>query len=94
MGARLFISNLAFQTTEDDLRQLFAKVGTVVSVTVEIARHTGLSKGVGYVEMEKSEDAQDAISQLNGHSLNDRAIRVDWAPQFEDHDPGQQGRQS
>ncbi len=86
MGARLFICNLAFQTTDDDLRQLFAKVGAVVSVTVEIARNTGLSKGVAYVEMEKSEDAQNAISRLNGHLLDDRAIRVDWAPQFGDHD--------
>ena len=91
MGPRPFISNLAFQTTEDDLRQLFAKVETVVSVTVEIARNTGLSKGVAYIEMEKSEDAQKAISRLNGHSLNDRAIRVDWAPQLEDHDAGGQG---
>jgi RNA recognition motif-containing protein len=91
MGTRIFVCNLAFQTTEQDLRQLFAKVGTVLSVTVEIARNTGLSKGVGYVEMDKSEDAQKAISQLNGHSLNDRAIRVDWAPQFEDHDVGRQG---
>jgi len=91
MSARLFVSNLAFQTTDEDLRQLFAKVGTVLSVTVEIARNTGLSKGVGYVEMEKSEDAQKAINQLNGRSLNNRAIRVDWAPQFEDHDAGRQG---
>lgn len=94
MSTRLFVANLAFQTTENDLRQLFAQIGTVVSITLEVAHKTGLSKGVGYVEMEKSEDAQKAISQLNGHSLNNRSIRIDWAQELGGPGASQQDRQS
>ncbi len=79
MSTRLFVGNLSYQTTEDDLRQLFAGVANVASVTVVMERDTGRSKGFGFVEMASPEDAQKAISELNGQSLHNRTIRVDLA---------------
>lgn len=88
MGTRLFVGNLSYQTTEDDLRQLFAGVANVTSVTVVTERETGRSKGFGFVEMATQEDAQKAIGELNGQSLHNRTIRVDLARPREERGPG------
>jgi RNA recognition motif-containing protein len=88
MSTRLFVGNLSYQTTEDDLRQLFAGVAAVSSVTVVTERDSGRSKGFAFVEMASPEDAQKAIGELNGHSLHDRTIRVDLARPREDRGGG------
>jgi RNA recognition motif-containing protein len=79
MSTRLFVGNLSYQTTEDDLRQLFAGVANVASVTLVSERDSGRSKGFAFVEMATAEDAQKAINELNGQTLHDRTIRVDLA---------------
>lgn len=91
MSTRLFVGNLSYQTTEDDLRQLFAGVANVSSVTVVTERDSGRSKGFAFVEMASPEDAQKAISELNGQSLHDRTIRVDVARPREDRGGGGAG---
>jgi RNA recognition motif-containing protein len=88
MSTRLFVGNLSYQTTEDDLRQLFAGVANVTSVTVVTERDSGRSKGFAFVEMASPEDAQKAINELNGHSLHDRTLRVDMARPREDRGGG------
>ena len=79
MSTRVFVGNLSYQTTEDDLRQLFAGVANVTSITLVTERDSGRSKGFAFVELATVEDAQKAISELNGQTLHDRAIRVDVA---------------
>ena len=91
MSTRLFVGNLSYQTTEDDLRQLFAGVATVASVTLVTERDSGRSKGFAFVEMATPEDAQKAIAGLNGHALHDRTIRVDLARPREDRAGGDRG---
>lgn len=88
MGTRLFVGNLAYQTTEEDLRQLFAGVANVASVTLVTERDSGRSKGFAFVEMATDEDAQKAIAEVNGKSLHERTIRVDLAKPREDRGGG------
>ncbi len=88
MSTRLFVGNLSYQTTEDDLRQLFAGIGGVSSVTLVTERDSGRSKGFAFVEMATAEEAQKAISELNGQTLHDRAIRVDLARPREERGGG------
>jgi RNA recognition motif-containing protein len=88
MSTRLFVGNLSYQTTEDDLRQMFAGVANVASVTLVTERDSGRSKGFAFVEMTTPEDAQKAIAQLNGQALHDRTIRVDLARPREERGPG------
>jgi RNA recognition motif-containing protein len=76
MNKKLHVGNLSYATTEDDLRQLFAEVGPVVSVNVITDRATGQSKGFGFVEMETGEAAQAAIERLNNHEIDERSITV------------------
>lgn len=79
MSVKLYVGNLPFSTTEDELRTLFAQAGTVVSVAVIKDRYSGESKGFGFIEMESQADAQKAISQCNGYKLGDREIKVNPA---------------
>jgi len=79
MESKLFVGNLAYSTTEDDLRTLFAGAGTVKSVMVIKDRDTGRSKGFAFVEMETQAEAQKAISMLQGQSLHERALTVNLA---------------
>ncbi len=79
MESKLFVGNLAYSTTEDDLRTLFAQAGAVKSVTIIKDRDTGRSKGFGFVEMETQAEAQKAISQFQGQSLHERALTVNMA---------------
>jgi len=75
---------LSNQTTEDDLRQLFAEVGTPVSVSIITDRVTGQSKGFGFVEMDSDDAAQQAIQRFNNFELSQRNIKVSEArPQRE-----------
>lgn len=79
MEAKLYVGNLPYTTTEDDLRSLFAQAGTVKSVTLITDRDSGRSKGFGFVEMETSEEAEQAISMFHGSQLNGRALTVNVA---------------
>ena len=76
MVKKLYVGNMGYDTTEDALRALFTGVGSVESVNIITDRMSGRSKGFGFVEMATEEEAQAAISQLNGAMLDDRQIHV------------------
>src|SRR5215510_5240990 len=78
-AVRLFVGGLAFTTSTDGLRAAFARFGTVQSAAVMTDRETGRSRGFGFVEMATEEEAEKAITGLNGSSLDGRMIRVDRA---------------
>jgi len=84
MSMKLYVGNLAFQTSGDDLQQLFAQAGTVESATVVEDRDTGRSRGFGFVEMSSKEEAQAAISQFDGQELAGRSLKVNEAKPRED----------
>src|ERR671917_2346477 len=79
MGTRLYVGNLNFRTTGDDLRELFSQAGEVESASVIEDRETGRSRGFGFVEMATPEGAQAAIEQFNGKDLNGRNLTVNEA---------------
>lgn len=79
MGNKLYIGNLAFSETEDSINQLFSQHGSVVSCQLIIDRDTGRSKGFGFVEMSTAEEAQKAISSLDGREVNGRQMKVNEA---------------
>ena len=78
MSKRIYVGNLSYQTTENDLADLFGQLGEVASANIITDRDTGRSKGFGFVEM-GSEDADKAIAQLNGSELDGRALTVNEA---------------
>jgi cold-inducible RNA-binding protein len=88
MATKLFIGSLAWATTDDSLRDLFATVGTVVSASVIMDRETNRSKGFGFVEMSSDEEAKAAVDQLNGKDLDGRAIVVSEARPREERPRG------
>lgn len=75
-GKKLYVGNLPFSTTDDQLREIFRQLGEVASAQVATCRDTGRSKGFGYVEMTSEDEAQTAISQFNGAELAGRPIVV------------------
>lgn len=75
----IYIGNLSYQVTEDDLKKEFENFGGVKSIKIISDRETGQSKGFGFIEMEQSEDGQSAINQLNGKDLKGRNIKVNEA---------------
>jgi len=79
METKLYVGNLSYDTTEDSLRNTFAKAGTVVSVDIIKDRDSGRMKGFAFVTMNSDEDAQNAIKILNEKMLDDRAIKVNVA---------------
>jgi RNA recognition motif-containing protein len=92
VNKKLYVGNLSYDTSEDQLRNLFVGVGPVVSVTVITDRSSGRSKGFGFVEMETEQAAQEAIDQLNNHELNDRTLTVSEARPPREHSSGGGGR--
>ena len=79
MGARLFVGNLSFTTSEDELRDLFGPSGTIVDLKVVMDRETGRSRGFAFVEMSSAAEATEAISQLNGRDFGGRTLKVNEA---------------
>jgi len=79
MSVRLYVGNLPFSVTEQDLEQLFSQSGQVDSANVVTDRDTGRSRGFGFVEMESQEAANAAIDALNGYELSGRALTVNEA---------------
>jgi RNA recognition motif-containing protein len=76
---KLYVGNLSFQTSSDDLQQLFAQAGTVESASVVEDRETGRSRGFGFVEMSSNEEGAAAIAQFNGKEVNGRSLTVNEA---------------
>ena len=79
MGNRLYVGNLAFQTTSEELQTAFSAHGGVTEVTVVTDRDTGHSRGFGFVTMNSESEAKAAIERLNGTMLDGRALRVSEA---------------
>ncbi len=84
MAMKLYVGNLSFQTTSEDLQQLFSQAGTVESASVVEDRDTGRSRGFGFVEMATKEDGEKAIEQFNGTDLAGRNLTVNEARPRED----------
>ena len=85
MAKRLFVGSLPYDTTNNQLEELFAQAGKVDSVNLITDKYTGQGKGFAFVEMATEEDAQQAIQKLNGYNLNGRAIVVNEARPREEH---------
>jgi RNA recognition motif-containing protein len=88
MGTKLYVGNLPFNTTENELQELFAQAGAVQEVTLMQDRFTGKSRGFAFVTMSSDEEAQSAISKLNGHSIEGRSLTVNEARPREARPPG------
>jgi len=79
MSNKLFVGNLSFNTTENDLQDTFAAHGTVTEANLMMDRATGRPRGFGFVTMSSAEEAQKAIDALNGKSIDGRALTVNIA---------------
>ena len=79
MGNKLYVGNLPFSTTEDELREVFARHGEVQSVAVITDRDTGRARGFGFVEMVDDAAAADAMKALDGSDLGGRSLKVNEA---------------
>jgi len=75
----IYVGNLSYNVTQEELKELFLKYGEVTSVNIIIDRDSGRSKGFGFVEMTSDADAQKAIQELNGTSLDNRELKVNQA---------------
>lgn len=89
MSKKLYVGNLAFGTTEDDLRQLFGQFGTVATASVVTDRETGRSRGFAFVEM--SDGAETAIAETNGMDFQGRTLTVNEAQPRESRGGGRGG---
>jgi RNA recognition motif-containing protein len=88
MGTKLYVGNLSFNTTENELQELFAQAGTVQEVSLMQDKFTGKSRGFAFITMGSEEDAQNAISKLNGQTVEGRALTVNEARPREPRPPG------
>lgn len=92
MGTKLYVGNVSFQASEDDLKELFSKAGEVVSAKLITDAATGRSRGFGFVEMNTDSEAQKAITLLNGNSFMQRNIVVSEAKPHEKRERGPRER--
>jgi len=93
MNNKLYVGNLSFKLTENDLQDMFAAHGTVIEVNLMMDRASGRPRGFGFVTMSTEEEAQKAVEALNGHSVDGRALTVNPArPQGERSGGGGGGR--
>jgi len=88
MDRKLYVGNLSYSTTEEEIQALFSQAGTVSSVMLIKDRDTGRSKGFAFVEMESQADAQKAITQFHGSKMADRDLTVNIARPREDRSGG------
>jgi RNA recognition motif-containing protein len=88
MSMKLYVGNLSFSTSSQDLQELFAQAGTVESASVIEDRDTGRSRGFGFVEMASPEEGAAAIAQFNGHEFNGRNLNVNEARPRENRNGG------
>ena len=87
MGNKLYVGNLSFRVTSEDLQEYFAGAGTVDSANVVMDRETGRSRGFGFVEMATDDEANAAIAQFNGQEYDGRNMVVNEARPREDRGP-------
>ena len=92
MGTKLYVGNLSFNTTENELQELFSQAGPVQEVSLMQDKFTGKSRGFAFVTMGSDEDAQNAISKLNGQTVEGRPLTVNEARPREPRPPGGGGR--
>src|ERR1017187_7618585 len=88
MSSKLFVGNLSFDTTENDLQDAFAAHGTVTETNLMMDRATGRPRGFGFITMSSAEEAQKAIDGMNGKSIDGRALTVNVAKPREERAPG------
>ncbi len=88
MSTKLYVGNLSFNTSSQDLETMFAEAGTVQSANVVEDRETGRSRGFGFVEMSSKEEAQTAISTLDGKEVDGRNLKVNEAKPRENRSGG------
>ncbi|QQS48568.1 MAG: RNA-binding protein [Acidobacteriota bacterium] len=79
MSMKLYVGNLAFQTTNEELEELFSQCGTVESASIVEDRDTGRSRGFGFVEMSTNDEGNAAIAEFNGREINGRSLTVNEA---------------
>lgn len=91
MATRLYVGNLSYSTSEEELRSLFEQAGTVTSIHLPVDRATGQPRGFGFVEMDNKDEADQAIRQFDGYTLGNRQIRVNEAREREDRGGGRGG---
>jgi RNA recognition motif-containing protein len=94
MNNKLFVGNLSFNTTENDLQDAFAPHGTVVESNLITDRETGRARGFGFVTMSSAEEAQTAVASMNGQSIDGRAVVVNIARPREERSTGGGQRRS
>ena len=92
MNTKLFVGNLSFNTTENDLQDAFAPHGTVVEANLMTDRETGRPRGFGFITMSSAEEAQKAVDALNGSTLDGRNLTVNEARPKTERAPGGAGR--
>jgi RNA recognition motif-containing protein len=88
MEVKLYVGNMSYNTTEENLRELFSQAGTVSSVALIKDRTTGMSKGFAFVEMDSQTNAQKAITMFNEYMLNERQLAVSFARPREERGRG------
>jgi cold-inducible RNA-binding protein len=94
MAKKLYVGNMSYDTTQEQIRALFAEAGDVTEVNLITDRDTGRPKGFGFVEMTTDEGAQEAIKQLNGKIVDARALTVNEARPREDRSGGNSNRRN
>jgi cold-inducible RNA-binding protein len=101
ISAKIFVGNLSYDTTQEDLERLFSEVGHVVEMTLPLDRITGRAKGFGFVEFTEEVAAAEAIERFDGHQLHGRSLRVSQAeerqrrtPNYSDAGPSRKHRGS
>ena len=92
MSNKLFVGNLSFNTTENDLQDAFAAHGTVTETNLMMDRETGRPRGFGFITMSSADEAQKAIAALNGKEIDGRALTVNVAKPREERTGGGGGR--
>ena len=92
MSSKLFVGNLSFNTTENDLNDAFAAFGTVTETNLMMDRETGRPRGFGFITMSSPEEAQKAIEAMNGKDMDGRALTVNIAKPREERSGGGGGR--
>lgn len=92
MSMKLYVGNLSFNTTEEDLQRLFSEVGSVESASMVTDRDTGRSRGFGFVEMSSKSEGEAAIAKFNGSELDGRSLTVNEAKPRENRGGGGGGR--
>ncbi len=91
MSTKLYVGNLSFRTTSQELEQLFAQAGTVASANIVEDRDTGRSRGFAFIEMSTPDEATSAIEQFNGKEVGGRALKVNEAKPRENRGGGGRG---